>query len=365
MQSPKPKSKTQKIQSKMRSFAGIISIILLTAFSVHADYLKVSRDAFIKNTPERASNNIVPIKTGTFIMLLDDGVQENGYYHVQSPKTNTIGWIYRTYVRRYLGEMPSEELSVVDTDPMRDNTLYLTNNQKLYAKKHLASGKPQAFYERVFEGFVVAVDARLKIPVWVQYELSIVDIDVTLARKDNFQPDYTIPFGARSELSDYDNSGFDQGHMAPAADMKRNEKVMNESFLLSNMCPQVGVDFNRGIWADLEDAVRKWVRQRGTLTIITGPVFKDENGSINYKVIGDNKVAVPTHFYKIIADTNDPSNTKAVAFLLPNMAIKNKKIKDFLCSINEIEKLTGFDFLSALPANIQESVESAKIDNLW
>jgi len=79
--------------------------------------------------------------------------------------------------------------------------------------------------------------------------------------------------------------------MAPAGAMKWSARAMSESFLLSNMVPQVGVGFNRHIWKSLETKVRKWTSERGELYIVTGPIFDG-----NHKAIGDNKVAVPTHF---------------------------------------------------------------------
>ena len=153
--------------------------------------------------------------------------------------------------------------------------------------------------------------------------------------------------------------------MAPAADMKRSDKVMSESFLLSNMCPQAGINFNRGIWARLEGAVRGWVRQKGTLVIITGPVFEPVDNKVSYFVIGDNNVAVPTYFYKIVVDMNNPENFEALAFLMPNKTISSGEIDEYLTSIDEIEKLTGFDFLSALPGETQEILESNISSEIW
>ena len=109
--------------------------------------------------------------------------------------------------------------------------------------------------------------------------LSPNELDGPAVRSNDFGPDTSIPAGSRSELSDYSGSGFDRGHMAPAEDMTRSEKVMSECFLLSNMIPQIGDGFNNGIWKSLENAVRGWVQQRGELTIIAGPVFAVANDS--------------------------------------------------------------------------------------
>lgn len=168
------------------------------------------------------------------------------------------------------------------------------------SSRHLKLGKPQAVYERFRDGYALAQDARLKIPVWVQYELRQEDLAETVERTDNFTADPTIPAGSRAETSDYRGSGFDQGHMVPAADMRKNQQVMDDCFLLSNIAPQVGVGFNQRIWRTLETRIRGWVGNRGTLTIIIGPVFTVKRHKVSYKVIGDNSVAVPTHFFRII-----------------------------------------------------------------
>jgi endonuclease G len=153
--------------------------------------------------------------------------------------------------------------------------------------------------------------------------------------------------------------------MAPAEDMSRSERIMSESFLLANMAPQVGVGFNRHIWAYLEADIRGWVQQRGALTIITGPVFAKEQDRVSYQVIGDNCVAVPTHFFKIVVDAHDPGNPQALAFKLPNQSLTGRKLNEFLTSVDEIERLTGLDFLSALPAATQVRVESQTATSLW
>jgi endonuclease G len=166
-------------------------------------------------------------------------------------------------------------------------------------------------------------------------------------------------------LSDYSGSGFDREHMAPAGDMKRSTRVMSESFLLSNMAPQVGIGFNRHIWENLESTVRGWVQQRGKLIIITGPVFILENGQVTYQVIGDNYVAVPTHFYQIVVDANDANNVNVLAFLLPNESLTGRHYSEFLTSVDEIERLTGLNFLEKLPDQIENKIEALIVTEVW
>ena len=352
----------------MKRFFGLclpIFIVLQCVSVSYGDYLEVSRRASVKAEPRSGAEIIERVEARTHIELLNQGRQENGYYQVRAPGTHEIGWIYRTFVRRYYGDMPDlpTEESIIRS--LADPTLRITPEKRRYAVRHLSIGKPQAVYERVREGYVVGQDGRLKIPVWVQYELGRGDLMGTAGRKNDFRPDASISYRYRAETEDYEDSGFDRGHMAPAGDMKRSEKVMSESFLLSNMAPQVGEGFNQNIWRYLEAAVRGWVQERGRLTIITGPIFAIEDNSVSYQVIGENNVAVPTHFYKIVVDNNDPDNVEALAFMMPNDNLSDENYRDYLTTINRIELATGIDFLSALPAAVQDAVESTEAQTVW
>jgi endonuclease G len=144
--------------------------------------------------------------------------------------------------------------------------------------------------------------------------------------------------------------------------MARDAQVMSESFLLSNMTPQVGIGFNRGIWKKLEEKVRDWVRQRKNIYVFTGPIFSDPN---HYNTIGSNRVAIPTHFYKIVVScTESGDNLDAIAFILPNQKNPNEKLPDFITSIDEIEKVTGLDFMAELDSNTQARLEAKKA-KMW
>lgn len=338
-----------------------VVIFLILPALLLADHLEVRRKTKVYEKPTSRSATVTTLSAGV-ILSLDDDSQSRSYY-AASTLDGISGFVPRSYVRRIPGDPPARNTTAVA--PWTDIGDDLSETEKAWARRHYSIGKPQALIQRVREGYALAHDSRLKIPVWVQYEISPDDLDGAADRQDDFRPDYVIPRGSRSELSDYVGSGFDRGHMAPAADMKRTEETMSESFFLSNMAPQVGNGFNRKIWADLEAAIRGWVRQRGTLTVITGPVFAVEGDTVNYQVIGDNAVAVPTHFFKIVVDNGNPNAVEALAFLLPNRSLSGHSFDEFLVSIDEIEKATGLDFLSALPSQVQKQVESNARDSVW
>lgn len=352
-----------KIRSILCCFALFLCFPVAT---VYGDYLKVSRSATIKAEPNREATILERVSAGTYLQLLDDGQQITGYYHVERVSPGQPGWIYRTLVRRYRGEIPESVPEAQLIDPLSDPTLRLTAEQRRFAARHLRLGKPQAVYERVREGYVLAQDGRMKIPLWVQYELTPEELEGPASRDSRrFRPDASIPFGYRAEDDDYDATDLVRGHLAPAADMKRSERAMSESFLFSNAAPQVGAGFNGATWLSLENAVRGWVEQRGTLTIITGPAFSVDANIVRYRVVGDNHLAVPTHFYKIVADANDPESIETLAFMMPNQTLTGHHYSEFLCTIDEIEEATGLDFLSALPDRVQKDVESVVAPSVW
>jgi hypothetical protein len=127
-----------------------------------------------------------------------------------------------------------------------------------------------------------------------------------------------------------------------------NHVAMEESFLMSNVSPQKP-DFNRGIWKELETKVRQWAKVEHKLYIVTGPVFKDNKGSI-----GKEGVLVPGYFFKLVYDlTGKP---KMIAFVLPNQE-SNLPLDKFVVSIDKAEELTGFDFFSQLPDDQEKKLE--------
>ncbi|WP_224982339.1 DNA/RNA non-specific endonuclease [Geomonas agri] len=208
------------------------------------------------------------------------------------------------------------------------------------------------------KGFLLSHDAQKKTPVWVVERLTRERLQAKLKRSDNFRPDLDLPKGQRAELSDYRGSGYDRGHMAPAADMAWNEQAMSESFYLSNMVPQAGQGMNRGIWSELEGKVRRWVEQRGELFIYSGPIYA--KGSL--KTIGNNHVAVPSALYKVILD---PVRHEALALIMPNQALESEDMPKYLVPVREVERQTGLDFFATLPKDEQDRIEMPAATALW
>ncbi|MDR2015534.1 MAG: DNA/RNA non-specific endonuclease [Azoarcus sp.] len=206
-------------------------------------------------------------------------------------------------------------------------------------------------------GYLTAHDDAFLTPIWVAERMTIEKVFGETARKDNFKADPDLPEGKRAELSDYKGSGYDRGHMAPAASMKWHPTAMDESFFLSNMVPQNGPN-NQQIWASLEAYVRDLVIARGEIIIYTGPIYDNDEANAT---IGKNNVGVPDRLYKVIYD---PKRKEAIAFLLPNQPISTKFLPNYIVPVREIESITGLNFLSNLPRKEQNRIEKAKAE-MW
>lgn len=202
--------------------------------------------------------------------------------------------------------------------------------------------------------FHISYNKEYKVPNWVFYELTREETYGKLERSNNFLEDPAIRFADAAHLDDYRHSGWDRGHMAPSMDMNWDAEVLDECYLLSNMCPQ-GHDFNAGIWLDLEHQVRYWAKRDSAICVVCGPVLpksKDEN----YRTLGKGKVLIPEYFYKIVL-APFAKKPRAIAFIMPNKQ-QDAKISTFAVTVDSVESLTGIDFFPILPDYIEDAIES-------
>lgn len=204
--------------------------------------------------------------------------------------------------------------------------------------------------------YTVSYNPEWRVPNWVSYELTEYEIKGDLERSDKFVVDPEVK-GVCATNEDYAHSGYDRGHMAPAADMKWNTRVMKECFYFSNMCPQKH-SLNAGRWKTLEEKVRDWAREDSAIVIICGPIV--DRG---YKTIGPDRVAVPQRFFKVILAPylNSP---KAIGFIMKNDK-EESPLSSYAVSVDSVEKLTGMDFFSALPDNLENRIESSNSTADW
>ena len=206
-------------------------------------------------------------------------------------------------------------------------------------------------------GYTLAYDKKTKTPQWVAWELTKEETKGNHERTDKFLPDPNVE-GAKVVTTDYTGSGYDRGHMAPAGDMKWSKKAMEESFYMSNICPQIH-HLNTGDWNELEANTRKWARRYGSVYVTCGPIY---NGSRRTQYIGKNRVKVPDAFFKVSL-IQSPKKTCALGFFFENEA-GQRPLNEYLVSIDYLEQTTGIDFFPALPDELENVLEAETHNSL-
>lgn len=191
---------------------------------------------------------------------------------------------------------------------------------------------------------------------WVAYELTADQVVTTKYKRPYFEKDKKIK-SKSAHYKNYKDSGYDKGHLCPAGDRKFSKNAHDGTFLMSNVSPQEH-EFNSGIWNRLEQKTRFWATKYKGIYIVTGGILEP-----NLPTIGTEKVAVPKQFYKIILDYTKPE-VKAIAFLVPHKD-SNKALYTFVTSVDKIESLTGIDFFSELPDEIENKLEQSSSYKQW
>lgn len=205
-------------------------------------------------------------------------------------------------------------------------------------------------------GFSLVYNETHEQASWVAYELTREKTAKGVERTDKFLPDPKVITGTATN-KDYEKSGYDRGHLAPAADMSWSETAMAESFYFSNMSPQLP-GFNRGVWKRMEEQVRLWAVENEKIYVITGPILSD-----GLKTIGENNVSVPDYYYKVILDYSFP-DVKGIGFIFPNES-SSSSLQHFAISIDSVEILTGIDFFPSLPDVHEYLIEKTLCIPCW
>lgn len=198
-------------------------------------------------------------------------------------------------------------------------------------------------------GYTVSYNKDLKLPNWVSYELTRNETKGKEKRSNRFIADPLVK-GLIATNADYTHSGFDKGHMAPAADMKWSPQAMKESFYFSNMCPQ-HPQLNRRGWKNLEGKIRDWAIADSAIIVICGPIVAKQP-----KTIGKNKVVVPQQFFKVVLSPF-VKPMRAIGFLFNNKQAV-EPLSTYAVTIDSIERLTNMDFFAPLPDEIENKIEA-------
>ncbi|KAF9099789.1 nuclease [Mortierella sp. GBA35] len=209
------------------------------------------------------------------------------------------------------------------------------------------------------EGYVASYNRQFRHPNWVAEHITAESLksgEGVGRGNSQFKEDLTVPDLYRAKLSDYLRSGYDRGHMVPAADCKSAQTAMDETFYLSNIAPQVGEGFNRDYWAHFENFCRTLTKKYQDVYVITGPLYlpyqdpTDNKYYIKHEVIGNPpNISVPTHFYKVILTDRGNGDMTVGAFVLPNNKIHNDvPLTAFQVPVEAVEKASGLKFFEML-----------------
>lgn len=200
------------------------------------------------------------------------------------------------------------------------------------------------------EGYSVSYNVTTREPNYVSWVLTPDRLLGHAKRSPKFYEDPELEDDEKSTLDDYRSSGYDRGHMCPAGDNKWSLTAMIETFYLSNICPQKHA-LNDGDWKELEEACRDWVSTSGeSIYIVSGPIFDTNNSKMLKR-----HVRVPDRFFKVLLCLNK-NDEKGIAFVYHNNS-EQHPMDYYVCSIDDVEKITGYDFFPSLSKNLQDKLE--------
>jgi endonuclease G len=211
--------------------------------------------------------------------------------------------------------------------------------------------------------YIVGYDNAYMNPAWVacRFKKSFGDRFTNFPRPEQTLWTVDRRTSARVCDGDFDGAGYDRGHMAPNFGMMKSNGpgAQLDTFRMSNIIPQKA-DLNRYAWKDLEHQIcSTWLKKYGDLWVITGPIYGSHPTSLH------SGIRIPKAFYKIVLDETSAGNPRVLSFIFPQDAQKSAKPADYLTSVDEVEKQTGFDFLSDLDDSLEQQIESVVSSTVW
>lgn len=217
---------------------------------------------------------------------------------------------------------------------------------------------PQSTTEMVVEHqhFTLSYNESYEQAEWVAYTLKPEHLTMDDRERPFFLEDPKVKTKS-ADWRNYRGSGYDRGHLCPAGDRRFSDYAYKETFYTSNIVPQEN-EFNAGIWNNLEQQVRYWCKRYGTIYVITGGVLER-----NLLAIGEEDVAVPEYFYKIVV-RGKPDKPLLLCFLFPHVD-STKPLDQFLIPVDELEALTGIDFFQNLPEAREVALEKTIKRGNW
>lgn len=211
---------------------------------------------------------------------------------------------------------------------------------------------PEVLIEHM--AYTVSYNPENMIPNWVAWKLDSTDLIERVAQQNKFFPDSMLDDDIAITTDEYTGCGWDRGHMCPRGDNKWHKTAMKECNYMTNVCPQ-NSNLNRGDWKELEEKCRKWAAVE-PVYITCGSILYD---TPKYGYIGAQyKIRIPDAFFKVILTGLDSGTPKAIGFIYKNESGNNKRDK-YVNSVDQVERITGYDFFSALPDDIENKIEQS------
>ncbi|MCE2595119.1 DNA/RNA non-specific endonuclease [Motilimonas cestriensis] len=194
------------------------------------------------------------------------------------------------------------------------------------------------------DGYSVGFNYLNGVADWVSYTLTPESIS-GFATVESFSRDASLPLAVQVASADYIGSGYDRGHLAPAASMDFSVASAKQSYLMSNIAPQ-RPEFNRQGWAELEAWERQCTQQLGSLKVVTGPIYnREDNLWIN------NKVRIPSAYFKAYL-APQAANT-SMAFIMPHQGFSLSEIHQFQVTVAQLEQHSHLSLFQQYNTNKQ------------
>lgn len=267
-----------------------------------------------------------------------------------------------------------QETPPVASAPLQARPTHPLDND--YGNANLKAGNPSKAttdvanadnYLLIKPQYVLSYSKSRNIANWASWTLNQSWLG-SAKRQNNFRPDATLPSGWYKVVTrDYNGSGFDRGHLVNSEDRGQSVETNSSTFLMSNIIPQ-SPDNNQGVWVQLEEYSRDLARQGKELYIVAGGHGTGGEGKNGKASQLKGKIAVPATMWKVILVLDNPTKglagfndkSRTIAVIMPNKQGRNGKWQDFCATVGDVEKLTGYNFFSNVPPDIQKQIESKK-----
>ena len=253
-----------------------------------------------------------------------------------------------------------DALGVTGHDAVYEYDVAAPSGEVFFAGAPVRIGSPAPDDIQIIDrrDFKIGWSPKLRHPVWVAYHVPK-DAAFPLPKRPQFSKDPSIKSTPPAES--YRGSNFDRGHMAPnyAIATRFGPEAQRRSFLMSNIAPQ-SASLNRGVWREVERRIADlWTARYGEIWVIVGSI-----PSAGFNRIGTTGIDIPDAYYQVIV-AQEGLDVRALALIYPQYVKWRAWPSCGIISIDELEELSGFDFLPELPDFIQTPLEAELPSRLW